>query len=153
MARKQGLLGIMPEPAGDIAAQIGAVADPRSAKQSAFIAKGSPMPAALPAGLRKVTKPAGTLVTSSAQHAKQFAKQPARVASLLGYPESKKQAMAGGKPVVVQGRTPHGAVVHESLASPRGLSMAKRAAAAAAPGGKVVLTTPPAVLVRRVLKR
>jgi hypothetical protein len=157
MARKQGLLGILPEPASDVAAQIGAVADPRSAKTAAFVAKGSNVPRALPPGLVKATRPEGTLVTNSPQQARQFAKakvvNDAHMAKQLGYPETKRQAIASGAPRAVQGRTPSGAVAHESLASPAGIPAAARAAAAAVPGGKVVVTSPLAALFRRAAGR
>jgi hypothetical protein len=159
MARKsQGLLGTLPEPVADVAAQIGAVADPRSPKTSAFMAKGTKVPRTLPAGLVKATRPEGTLVTNSPAQAKQFAKArtvtEGHLAKQLGYPESKRQAIASGAPRVVQGRTPSGAVAHESVASPGGVGAAARAAAKAVPGGRVVVTSPLAALFRRaVMKR
>jgi hypothetical protein len=159
MARKQqGLLGTLPEPVADVAAQIGAVADPRSPKSSAFMAKGTKVPRTLPAGLVKATRPEGTLVTKSPAQAKQFAKAKtvtdAGMARQLGYPESKRQAIASGAPRVVQGRTPSGAVAHESVASPAGVPAAARAAARAVPGGRVAVMSPLAALFRRaVMKR
>jgi hypothetical protein len=159
MARKsQGLLGTLPEPVADVAAQIGAVADPRSPKTSAFIAKGTKVPRTLPPGVTKASRPEGTLVTSKPQQAKQFAKARAvtdvGMARQLGYPESKRQAIASGAPRVVQGRTPSGAVAHESVASPGGVRAAVRAARAAVPSGRVVVTSPLAALFRRaVMKR
>jgi hypothetical protein len=158
MARKPGLLGTLPEPVADVAAQIGAVADPRSPKSSAFMAKGTKVPSTLPPGLVKATRPEGTLVTNSPQQAKQFTKgkmTEAAMAKQLGYPESKRHAIASGAaPRVVQGRTPSGAVAHESVASPGGVPAAARAAARAVPGGRVVVTSPLAALFRRaVMKR
>jgi len=157
MARKQGLLGIMPEPASDVAAQVGAVANPLSSKTAAFMAPGTPVPRTVPAGTVKVTRPEGTLVTNSAQQASKFAKvrkvTDAHVAKQLGYPETKAAAMKAGAPRVVQGRTASGAVAHESVASRAGTPAAIRAAAAAVPGGRVVVTSPRAVLLRRLGKR
>ena len=162
MARKpQGLLGTLPEPVADVAAQIGAVADPRSPKTSAFMAKGTKVPRTLPPGLVKATRPEGTLVTNSPAQAKQFAKArtvtDGHLAKQLGYPESKRHALASSGALnarVVQGRTPSGAVAHESVASPAGTRAAVRAAAAAVPGGRVVVTSPLAALFRRaVMKR
>jgi len=158
MARKQGLLGIMPEPAVDVAAQVSAVANPLSAKTAAFMAPGTPVPRTVPAGTMKVTRPEGTLVTNSAQQASKFAKvrkvTDAHVAKQLGYPpETKAAAMKAGAPRVVQGRTASGAVAHESVASRAGTPAAIRAAAAAVPGGRVVVTSPRAVLLRRLSKR
>ena len=148
------------EPPRDVRAQVRAVANPASAKQAAFVAKGTAVPKKLPPGLAKVTRPAGTLVTNSPAHAAAFARAPlvtpSTLAPLLGYPESKGAAIAraGGKPVVVQGRAPSGAVAHESVASPGpGVLAAALSAKAAVPGGKVVVTTPEAVQARRKGKR
>jgi hypothetical protein len=157
MARKQGLLGIMPEPAADVVAQVSAVANPLSSKTAAFMAPGTPVPRTVPAGTVKVTRPEGTLVTNSAQQANKFSKArkvtDAHVAKQLGYPETKAAAMKAGAPRVVQGRTASGAVAHESVASRAGTPAAIRAAAAAVPGGRVVVTSPRAVLLRRLGKR
>jgi hypothetical protein len=162
MARKptQGLLGTLPEPVADVAAQIAAVADPRSAKTSAFMAKGTKLPRSLPAGLVKATRPEGTLVTNSPAQAKQFKARTltdGHLAKQLGYPESKRHALAASgaqRAVLVQGRTPSGAVAHESVASPAGVRAAAKAAAKAVPGGHVVVTSPLAALFRRaVMKR
>ena len=143
------------EPKRDVAAQVKAVANPASAKQAAFVARGTPVPAKLPPGVAKVKRPEGTLLTNSPAHAATFSRAPlvtpSTMAPLLGYPESKGRAIAasGGKPVVVQGRTPGGAVAHESVASPPGLLAAALAAKAAVPGGKVRVMTPQAALARR----
>lgn len=155
------------EPKRDVAAQVAAVADPASAKRAAFMAKGTKVPARLPAGTAKISRPEGTLVTNSPVHAAAFAAPGPlgpRMPGLLGYPESKGSAIVGnviargtpvvgnviarGTPVVVQGRKGN-AVVHESLASPRGLLAAGLAAKAAVPKGRVVVTTPAAVQARR----
>ena len=153
MARKPGLLGTLPEPVADVAAQIGAVADPRSPKTSAFMAKGTKVPRTMPPGLVKATRPEGTLVTNQPQQARQFAKAKAvtdaGMARQLGYPETKGRAIASLAPRVVQGRTPSGAVAHESLASPAGVPAAARAAARAVPGGHVAVMSPLAALFRR----
>ncbi len=146
------------EPKRDVAAQVRAVASPASAKQAAFVARGTPVPAKLPPGVAQVNRPEGTLLTNSPAHAAAFSRAPlvtpSVMAPLLGYPESKGQAIAraaasGGRPVVVQGRTPGGAVAHESVASPPGLLAAALAAKAAVPGGKVRVVTPEAVQARR----
>jgi hypothetical protein len=153
MAKRGAGMTTTREPARDVRAQVAAVASPASAKQAAFIAKGTPVPAT--PGMLKVKRPEGTLVTKSPAHAAAFAAQkrliPAAMAPLLGYPESKGAAIAasGGKPLVVQGRTPKGAVAHESVASPGGLLDAALAAKAAVPAGKVKVMTPEQVLARR----
>jgi hypothetical protein len=163
MARKPapGLLGTLPEPVADVAAQVAAVTDPRSAKTSAYMAKGTKLPPSLPPGLVKATRREGTLVTNNPQQARQFAKArtltDGHLAKQLGYPESKRHALASSgaqRAVLVQGRTPSGAVAHESVASPAGVRAAAKAAAAAVPGGRVVVTSPLEALFRRaVMKR
>ena len=130
----------MPEPAQDVRAQLEAVANPASAKHAAFLANGTPVPKT-PPGMLRVQRPEGTLVTNSPAHAAAFKALPDltqdAMASLLGYLETKQQAAARGNPVVVQGRTPGGAVAHESAASSQGLLGAAVNAAAAVPGGTV----------------
>jgi hypothetical protein len=140
------------EPTRDTRAQVAAVLDPASAKQAAFMAKGTKVPP-VPVGLLKVKRPEGTLVTRSPSHAVAFA-APRQLttnvmAPLLGYPESKPAAIASGNPLVVQGRTRRGAVAHESVASPGGLLAAALAAKAAVPGGRVKVLTPQAMQARR----
>src|SRR5262245_39709783 len=130
----------MREPAGDIAAQIAAVADPRSKKDAAFVVCGQSVPS-VPAGVLAVSRPEGMLVTTNP--AKAHALKSADVlhdgmmANLLGYPETKAQAGASGAPVMVQGVAKGGGVAHESAASLAGLADAIRAAQAAVPDGKV----------------
>jgi len=139
------------EPKADTKAQIAAVNDPKSAKNAAFFAKGTPVPK-IPAGLLATRRPEGTIVSKTPVAAPKNLTSGA-MAGLLGYPETKARAIRSGAPVVVQGRTSKGAVAHESLASPAGIPAAVAAARAAVPKGKVVITTPLAVLARRKAKR
>jgi hypothetical protein len=148
-------LETLPEPAADLAAQLAAVADPASAKRAMFLAQGSPLPASLPPGVTAATRPEGTLLTSDPERAREFQRSAALtddgMARLLGYPESKRAAIAAdGAPVAVQATAPGGGVVHAGLASQAGIPAAVRAARAAAPGGRVTIQTPQAAVLRRL---
>lgn len=144
----------MREPTNDVAAQIAAVADPRSAKDAAFLVRGTTLPA-IPSHLLAVSRPEGMLVTSNPNKAALFRRSTgihdALMAHLLGYPETKAQAASGGAPVMVQGVMPGGAVAHESAASLPGLATAIRQAQAAVPMGRVRVTTPLESLTRRAV--
>src|SRR6185312_17099412 len=116
--------GIVPEPDADIRAQIGAMFDPRSAKDSVFIAR----------------RPEGTLFTTHPLKAQHFARggmDDASMAGILGYPETKADAMRSGAPRVVQGISPQGHVVIDMAASPNGEWAARNVAAQHVPGGIV----------------
>jgi hypothetical protein len=144
----------MHEPASDILAQIQAVADPKSAKDAAFVVRGQSLPA-IPSHLSVVPRAEGTLITSNPTKAALFRRSnglhDALMSHLLGYPETKAQASAGGAPVMVQGVTPTGAVAHESVASLPGLANAIRAAQGSVPIGHVRVTTPARALARRTV--
>jgi hypothetical protein len=132
-----------PEPARDIAAQLQAVLDPRSAKDAVFIAPGSPEPPS--AGLHRIERDDGVLLTSNPVKAKVFDELPEltdeTMALLLDYPESKSDVLReGGIPVVVQG-VAHGGIAFEAAASERWLQHTIEAARLAVPDGDVRLTT------------
>lgn len=142
----------IPEPAADIHAQITALADPNNPKDAVFLAAGTPLPQSLPTidGLHVASRPEGTLLTTDAGKADQFRSAPAvsdpLMAHLLGYPETKPEAMASGNPQVVQGTDAQGAVVAETLASPQGVPAAEAAIQAQTPpGGAVAVRAPEAV--------
>jgi hypothetical protein len=144
----------MPEPAGDIAAQIAAVADPKSPKDAAFVVRGQSMPK-IPAHLSVVPRAEGTLITSNPFKAGVFRGAPTLhdglMSFVLGYPETKAQAGAAGAPVMVQSVTPRGAVAHESAASLPGLAAAIERARQIAPSGNVRVMTPAQSLQRRAV--
>jgi hypothetical protein len=153
-----GLLGnIAPEPDADTRAQVAAVANPASAKDAAFFARGTPVPK-VPAGLHRIDRPEGTLVTNHGGKAARFANAPVLhdrlLAELLGHQESKSdvrdKVLRGQMPVVVQGVTPKGAVAHESVASPSGVHQAAMQARAAVPQGSINITSLAAALRRRM---
>jgi len=143
---------IFPEPAHDMAAQAAALADPDSGKDALFVAPGSPDPGPLPG--ERIDRPDGTLVTTNPGKAQRFRQAGGLtdelLSGLLGYPESKREALtAGGAPVVVQ-NVAWGGIAHEGLSSPGRLPAALAAARAAAPGGTVRVTTPQAVVAARL---
>jgi hypothetical protein len=128
--------GIVPEPDGDLHAQFGAMMDPFSAKDAVFVAR----------------RPEGTLFTTHIGKAHHFARggvDDASMAGILGYPETKAQAMASGAPRVVQGISPLGHVVVEMAASPEGEWSARDVAARHVPSGIVRTVSVPAALARR----
>lgn len=129
--------GIVPEPRHDLRAQFHSMLDPRSAKDSVFVAR----------------RPEGTLFTTHIGKAHHFARggvDDASMAGILGYPETKAQAMASGSPRVVPGISPHGHVVYEAAASPHGEWVARNMASRHAVGG-LVRTVPVAhALARRM---
>jgi len=154
-----GLLGaIAPEPTADAKAQVAAVADPRSSKDAAFFPRGHAVPK-VPAGLIRVDRPEGTLVTNHGGNAAQFQHAPIlhdrMMADMLGYQDSKPDIMrglAGGVvPTVVQGVTPKGAVAHEEAVGPRNLMQAVNTARAATPGGRVRAITLRDAIARRMM--
>ena len=134
--------GTLPEPDRDAKAQVAAVADPRNPKHTAFLAAGTRVPTMLPGHVRAVHRPEGSLVTTVPAHAHAFATA-ARLHNglmqgLLGYPEHKAEAVRSGAPQVVQGVNKRGDVVHEMLASPRGVGAAARQATDIAGKARVV---------------
>jgi hypothetical protein len=151
-----GLLGLtpsLPEAGADARAQLAAVADVTAKKDSAFFPPGSRRPRPIPVGTQTVSRPEGTLVTANPAKATLFAKTPqlddAKIARLLGYPQSKLAAVASGRPAVVQA-VAHGGVAHESLASPAGLVPALLAARRAVPQARLRVVSPVAAVARRV---
>jgi hypothetical protein len=119
-----------------------------------FLPPGSAVPR-VAAPVQKVARPEGTLLTTSPQKAAAFAG--ARqvgdplVAGLLGYPETKRQALASGNPRIVQAEDRAGRPIHQMAASPAGTPAALRAAAAQVPkGGRVRVATPLQTVVNRL---
>lgn len=144
---------IAPEPPSDIHAQIQAMLDPKSTKDSVFIAAGSPVPADLPPGVAPIARPEGTLLTTNQQKAHAFHLAPAvddtLMAYVLGYPETKAQATASGSPRVVQAVDPKGNVQAQAVASPQGEQATREAIAAQAPDATVETVTPQQAVAQR----
>lgn len=140
------------EPQADIEAQVAALADPQSERDTVFIAgdqygdqRGQ---RGLPAGATEVyRKGVGTLITTSPAKAKRFKTgrlNDKTLQEILGYAQNKADVMRAGKePVVVQAKTKTGAVAAEQLASPDKVPAARKAVKKLArKGAKVVETTP-----------
>lgn len=136
-----------PESAAQIAAQMRALADPNSTKDAVFVAKGneSAIPKQLPNGVQKITRDAGTLITSNQKKASAYQNAPAlddrMMADLLGYPESKETAI-GPNSVVVQAKDKGGNVVSEMASSPGRVTENAAALAKQAPGGSIEVKSP-----------
>ena len=154
----------VPEPAGDIHAQIAAVLDARHPKVACFVVpKNLPDLPRLPAGLRVVTRREGTLVTTRAALAELFegsAEDDFTMARILGYPEPKDVVVSRcrGLPAVnaraVQARDQHGRVITEAFASPFGFLAAVEAMREHVPaGGELAVLSPILAISRRVALR
>lgn len=132
-----------PEPRSDIQAQIDAMADPKNSKDAVFVAAGNEgaAPAQLPKGTLSSRRPEGMFFTTNPRKLKAFNEGPLtdeKLAGLLGYPETKADAIASGQTVVVEAKNPDGDVVASTLASPAGIDAAKVALEPQVPeGGKV----------------
>lgn len=131
-----------PEPKADIEAQIAAVADKDNPKDAAFVAKGTAVPP-LPPGVYRSTRDEGTLVSTDPAKLQAFQDGPLtdeKLAGVLGYPETKSEAMASGNPVVVEGKNEEGQVVASALASTE--KVPETAATIGAQASQVEVKTP-----------
>ena len=141
-----GLPATTPEPASDMAAQVRAMLDPASAKDSVFVARGTATPD-IPkdaGNVLRVPRAEGTLLTTDPAKAQSFRKGPvndAKLAGILDYPQDKPTAMASGDPAVVQATDAAGHVVSNALASPDRVAETADALAAHVPDGRVAITT------------
>lgn len=135
-----------PEPPQDVEAQVLALTDPESGRDAVFLAPGSRPPANLPEGVTRVVRAGiGTLLTTNPAKAREFRTKQLtdrKIQQILGYSESKADAIRSGEePVVVQARTPSGAVAAEQITSRRGVPKAKKAVAKLGPKGAKVVET------------
>lgn len=132
-----GRVDLMPEPPGDIQAQLVALADPNNPKDSMFLPRGSVVPEDLPPGVIVRQRPEGVLITRNASKAALFEQAPPNderaLAYILGYPETKQDAAASESPRVVQGKDDDGNVVYESAVSPSTQGVAEETASKQAP--------------------
>jgi hypothetical protein len=145
-----------PEPAKDIAAQVGALNDPTSTKDAVFVAAGNEaaVPAQLPENAEVVTRPEGTLITTNPDKAAAFEGAEnltdEDVGALLGYPDTKTNAAASGAATVIEGRDKDGNVVSQAVTSPEKAAETAAVVDAQTPAaGSVAETTPQAVLDER----
>lgn len=130
--------------------------DPRTTKDAVFVAAGneSAIPHDLPANVIPVRRAEGTLLTTDRAKAETFQRAPAvddaMLARMLGYPETKANARAGGGTRVVQARDSDGNVAAEAVTS--GARAGETAAALqqqAQPGSRIVSLTPEETQARR----
>lgn len=146
-----------PEPESDIRAQIKALLDPASTKDSVFLAPGNDAPRDLPPGVAVERRPEGTLLTTNEQKRAAFhdalAVDDALMARILGYPETKAEVVAGTQPRMVQARDAEGNVVAEAASSAERAPETAAALAPQAPGGDVVQVSPEEMQARRVAER
>lgn len=137
-----GRVDLMPEPPGDIQAQLVALADPNNPKDSVFLPRGSVVPEDLPPGVIVRQRPEGVLITRNASKAALFEQAPPNderaLAYILGYPETKQDAAASESPRVVQGKDDDGNVVYESAVSPSTQGVAEDMASKQAPNVETV---------------
>ncbi len=133
-------IATMPEATGVIEAQIEALQDPATPKDSVFVANGSAMPASIPEGLTVQKGESGTLITSDPQKAQLFEDDESdeTVAGILGYQQSKGdiaaavQAGEGVSTLVV--RNDAGIPIHEEAVSDSQLEAAHKRLEADYPG-------------------
>ena len=144
--KPEGVTPTTTEPPADIRAQIDALADPENPKDAVFIAKGTPAPTDLPSHIIVAERPEGTLLTDNPSKAARFkVASPLTddtLAGLLGYPETKAEAIASGDPQVVQAVNADGAVVGETLVSPGNVQAAEDALKPQVPDGEVRVVSP-----------
>jgi hypothetical protein len=152
----------VPEPAGDIEAQLMATLDPDHPKRACFCVPQDAhlIPPTLDAYI--VGRPEGTLVTLHKQLADAFQRSADDVtmAWLLSYPEDKATVVARchGRPAIearaVQARDADEHVITEAFASPVGFLMTCAAIERHVPeGGRLVILSPVAAITRRVAMR
>jgi hypothetical protein len=153
---------LVPEPAGDIEAQLRATLDPDHPKAACFCvpADAHIVPRTLDAYI--LDRPEGTLVTLHKRFADAFERSADDVtmAWLLGYPESKAIALkrCSGPPViaprVVQARDADEHVVSEALTSPLWFLETVKAIERHVPdGGRLVVLRPSMAITRRIAMR
>jgi hypothetical protein len=147
-AQPQGVSRTTPEPASDIRAQISAMMDPATSKDAVFVAAENEdaIPYGLPRGIIAVARPEGILLTTNRAKAERFQASDLNdndMAQLLGYPETKADAVASGQPVAIQGKDAAGNVVADAVASPQRAGETAAAIAAQVPeGGSVAPVSP-----------
>lgn len=157
----------VPEPVGDVRAQLAAALDPEHPKRACFLV---PEDAARltgkPPGVHVVIRSEGALVTAHKMLAELFRLAPAEpqafdrsMATLLGLPEAKPDIdeRCRGIPALcraVQARDGEGHVVHEAVTSHlRFFDTVEAVQAHVPPGGQLAILHPAAALSRRVAMR
>lgn len=156
------MMPVVPEPAGDIAAQLRATLDPDHPKRACFCVPADVhvIPRTLAAYI--VDRPEGTLVTLQKQLADRFLRSADDVtlAEIFGYPEPKPTVFARccGQPEiqarVVQARDADEHVVSEAIASSLGFWETVDAIERHVPeNGCLVIISPRMAIMRRIAMR
>jgi hypothetical protein len=145
----------LPEATGTVHAQHRALVDPNHPKDAMFLPPGSPLPPVHPV-VQRVARTAGTLLTTNKLKAAAFKSAQTvddpLISQLLGYPETKAQAGASGRPLVVQAQDSAQRPLHQMLSSPAGLPAALQAARAQVPnGGRTAVLSPLRAIQARAL--
>lgn len=156
----------VPEPPGDIRAQLAAVLDPEHPKRACFMVPADAANLTLPeggiAGFIVAERAEGVLLTVDRHRAEMFkaSADDANMAAILGYPESKDvTAQRCPRPVserarAVQARDPAGHVVTEAFCSPVAfLATCAEMARHVPAGGRLVILSPTASIARRIALR
>jgi len=160
----------VPEPAGDIRAQIAATLDPSHPKRACLIVPGNAERLdlkALPEGAYAVERAEGTLITTDRATAEAFEAAPSEpaafdslMAAILGLAEEKSVVVerCRGDPEryarAVQARDQRGNVVTETFTSPVGfLATCDAMQAHVPPGGQLVVSGAGLAISRRVAMR
>ena len=153
----------VPEPAGDIRAQLQATLDPAHPKRACFLVPGNAEHVdlhALPEGAYAAVRPEGTLITADKQLAAFFEAIPSEtrafdtaMAGILGLTEVKPLARPlDGR--AVQARDAQGHVIIETFVSPMGLLDAcTEMARHVPPGGELVILGSISAIARRIAMR
>jgi hypothetical protein len=153
----------VPEPAGDIRAQLQATLDPTHPKRACFLVPGDAEHLkldALPEGAYAAVRPEGTLITADKQLAEFFETIPSEtrvfdtaMAGILGLTEVKPLVRPlDGR--AVQARDAQGHVIIETFVSPTGLLDAcAEMQRHVPPGGELVILGSISAIARRIAMR
>jgi hypothetical protein len=120
----------IPEPKGDIQAQINAMMDKKTPKDTVFVANGTEMPDNIPKDTRIVKGASGTLITTNNAKAEEFKinESDEVVAKILGYGQSKNQldelVKQGDEPVTLVVSDKDGHPIHEEVTTKAGFEEA-----------------------------
>ena len=144
----------VPEPAGDIAAQLAAMMDPNNPRKGVFVAEGTPMPQ-LPAGVAVVTKKGqGTFITTDPTLARSIKGtkhlDDKQIANFLGIPHAKAEIAARtDNPLAITAKDKNGNVVASAATDTTDSPNATAIKDQVPPGGSVVTQTPEQLLAER----
>lgn len=159
----------LPEPAGDIRAQLAAVMSLEHPKRACYVVPEDAHQIPLVLAVSIVARPEGVLVTHNLQAEAVFRTSTPDITTdefdrmmawILDYPEAKPDIVpaCGGRPVAnaraVQARSAEGYVITEAFCSPAGLEATQAALQThVPPGGSLCVLTPIEAIGRRLVLR